>query len=163
MDNPFIVKNSFKSKHLILKKFFDKWKVGEEKTNGGLTVTDLGRSLSVLEVMSNTNLSKKQVDLIIISLSSKGLIKIHSQDDDKAQKNHKWIITDLGKEYYANNYFLNERGLFYRKYFVELLSLLVALAALALSIYSSGQNSFLEKQVELQNQELQQLKHKLLK
>ena len=98
MDNPFLVNNSFKSKHLILKKLFDKWKVGEERTNGGTTITDLGRTLSVLELMSNTNLSKKDVDLIIISLSNKGLISIYSQDNDKAQKNHKWIITDLGKE-----------------------------------------------------------------
>ena len=163
MDNPFLVKNNFKSKHLILKKLFDKWKIGEEKTNGGTIITDLGRSLSVLELMSNTNLSKKEVDLIIIYLSNKGLIKIYSQDSDKAQKNHKWIVTELGKEYYANNYFLNERGLFYRKYFVELLSLLVALGALVLSIYSSSQNSFLEKQLEQQNRQLQLLERKLLK
>ena len=163
MDNPFLVKNNFKSKHLILKKLFDKWKIGEEKTNGGTIITDLGRSLSVLELMSNTNLSKKEVDLIIIYLSNKDLIKIYSQDSDKAQKNHKWIITELGKEYCANNYFLNERGLFYRKYFVELLSLLVALGALVLSIYSSSQNSFLEKQLEQQNRQLQQLERKLLK
>lgn len=163
MDNPFLVKNSFKSKHLILKKLFDKWKVGEERTNGGTTITDLGRTLSVLELMSNTNLSKKDVDLIIISLSNKGLITIYSQDNDKAQKNHKWIITDLGKEYYANNYFLNERGLFYRKYFVEILSLLIAVGSLMFSIWNASQNSSLEKQVRQQNQQLQQLERKLLK
>lgn len=163
MDNPFLVNNSFKSKHLILKKLFDKWKVGEERTNGGTTITDLGRTLSVLELMSNTNLSKKDVDLIIISLSNKGLISIYSQDNDKAQKNHKWIITDLGKEYYANNYFLNERGLFYRKYFVEILSLLIAVGSLMFSIWNASQNSSLEKQVKQQNQQLQQLERKLLK
>jgi hypothetical protein len=163
MNNPFSVKNNFKNKHLVLKKLFDKWRVGEEKTNGGFTVTEYGRCLSILELISITNLSKTSVDLIVISLSNKGLIEILALDSDKGQKNHKWIITDLGKEYYANNYFLNERGLFYRKFFVELLSLLIALGALALSIYSSSQNSFLEKQLEQQNQQLQRLERKLLK
>ena len=95
MNNPFSVKNNFKNKHVVLKKLFDKWRVGEEKTNGGFTVTEHGRCLSILELMSNTNLSKTTVDLIVISLSNKGLIEILALDSDKGQKNHKWIITDF--------------------------------------------------------------------
>ena len=71
MNNPLSVKNDFKNKHIVLKKLFDKWRVGEERTNGGFTVTEHGRCLSILELMSNTNLSKTNVDLIVISLSNK--------------------------------------------------------------------------------------------
>lgn len=157
------VNNSYCHKHLILNEFFKKWQDGEDRTNGGTIITEHGRCLSLLEIVSKTNLSKSKIDLILISLLSKEFIKILVVDSDKSQKNNKWIITDLGKECIANNYFLNERGLFYRKVFVELLSLLIAVGSLIFSIWTASQNSSLEKQVKLQKQELQQLKQEMLK
>lgn len=157
------VNNNYTCKHLILSEFFKKWQDGEDRTNGGTIVTEHGRCLSLLEIVSKTNLPKSKIDLILISLLSKDLIKILVLDSDKSQKNNKWIITELGKECHANNYFLNERGLFYRKFFVELLSLLLAVGSLIFSIWTASQNSSLEKQVEQQNQQLQQLERKLLK
>ena len=163
MNNFFHINFKFKSKHVILKSFFDKWQDGEDRTNGATIITDHGRCLSLLDLVTETSLRKKEIDFTIIYFLNKGYIKIIVIDEDKSQKNNKWIITDLGKEFYASNHFLNERGLFYRKFFVELLSLVIAVGSLLFSIWTASQNSSLEKQVEQQRQELQLIKHKLSK
>jgi hypothetical protein len=57
----FKVDNFYRDKDKILKTLFDYWEKGEKNTNYSKTVTDIGRSLSVLEIHDYTKLSKKKL------------------------------------------------------------------------------------------------------
>lgn len=155
------ISNKFNEKHIVLKSLFDTWKLGVENTSYGHTITELGKSLSYLDLMTKSKLNKDTLDLVIIYLQNQDLIKLFSEDEDKNQKNHRWIITNPGKEAYANNRFINERGFFYRKLLIELLSLLLAVSSLIWSVLNTYDNSSLENRLEKQDIRLQKLEYKL--
>lgn len=161
MKHVFFVSNQFEEKHIVLKSLFDVWKLGVENTNYSQRVTDLGKSLSYLDLMDKSKLNKDTLDLVILYLQNQDLIRLFAEDEDKNQKNHRWIITDLGKEAHANNRFINERGMFYRKFFVQSVGLLIALASLFVSIWSLSYNSSLENQLYKQDKKVRKLEYKM--
>lgn len=159
MRNIFFVSNKFMGKHIVLKSLFDFWKKGEEKTKYGQSVSEFGRSLSYLDLMTKSKLNKDTLDLIILYLQNQDLIRILKEDEDK---NHRWIITDLGIEAHANNRFINERGMFYRKLFLQLFGLFLAFVSLIVSIWSLSYNSTLENQLDKLERQVYKLERKTL-
>lgn len=129
--NLFGVNHYYLDKAKILQVLFDNWLTGENKTRYEIEVTDLGKSLSVLKIHQLTNLSKEQIDLVCISLSNAG--HITQFQEDKNEKNHLWLITNSGRQAFADNYYQNQRGLANRILLFQLGGFLISLFALVMS------------------------------
>lgn len=148
MKNPFKVDNSYLEKNKILKVLYDHWEDGERKTNFGTEITELGRSLSVLDIQDLTQLQRKEIERLLISLSNAGHISLFQKDIDKNQKNHKWIITESGRQAIADNFYLNQLGIDNRQLFFQLGGFVFGLLGIIIGGYSLFQSNSLEKRIE---------------
>jgi hypothetical protein len=148
MPNPFKVNQFYKEKHAILKALYDHWEDGERKTNYGHTVTPIGRALSVLDLQDITSLNRREIEKFVISLSNSGHIELLQKDQDLNQKNHKWIITENGKQAISDNYYLNQFGLDNRHLLFQAGGFVIALLSLFFAGASYLQSNYLEKRVD---------------
>lgn len=135
MTNPFKVDNYYKDKDNILRTLYDHWETGERNTNYGTTVMPIGRSLSVLDLQDKTSLHRRQIEKLVISLSNSGHIELLEKDLDLNQKNHKWIITESGRQAIADNYYLNQQGLDNRNLFLQFGGIVIALLSLVVAVF----------------------------
>jgi hypothetical protein len=146
--NHFKINNFYKEKNKILKELYDHWEDGERKTDFATTITDLGRSLSVLDIQDKTSLHRREIERLVISLSNTGHINLYQKDEDPNQKNHKWIITESGRQAIADNYYLNQLGIQNRELFFQLGGFVIALIALGISIFQPFQSHLSHSDVE---------------
>ena len=95
-----------KSKHLILEILYREFEKGTENTGHGLTVTDLGRSLTNIEIHAKTNLKIKDIDRLCTVLIENGHLKLFKEDTDN--KAHRYLITPQGQKAYLDRHYITE-------------------------------------------------------
>jgi hypothetical protein len=93
-------------KHILLKNLYSSWKDGEDKTTSNYQITPFGRSLTVIELQKKTSYGILKIEELCITLSNDGYIKKITEDTDN--KAHRYLIEDLGKSAFIDNYFLNK-------------------------------------------------------
>ncbi|MBK7095060.1 MAG: hypothetical protein IPH57_08445 [Saprospiraceae bacterium] len=91
----------------LLKALYDKWKIGYDEANFGRQVTDLGRSLSVLELTDIVKLNKSEIEKLMISICSDGYAILFQTDSNPNQKNHQYLISESGKKAAIDNHYHN--------------------------------------------------------
>ena len=121
-------------KQNILKTLFDHYEDGEKRTGYGKTITELGRSLTNLEIHNRTRISIKDIDRLSITLSNAGHISLQSFDEN--DKAHRYIITPSGQQAFIDNYYPKlDREIYWGKG-KDLLTIIITLGSLVLGIYN---------------------------
>lgn len=120
-------------KHSILKALYNYWKEGEDKTISSFEVTPYGRSLTVIEIQKETSFGILKIEEICITLLNDYYIE--RLVEDKENKSHRYLITDLGKSAFIDRYFLHKRLFFSFDFWKWVLTFLVGLIGLLNSIY----------------------------
>ena len=143
-----------KNKHKVLKKLFERNKIGENNSGFGVTITDLGKSLSTLHLSDATKLSSDKINDVCYLLKQEELLTYHSFDENK--KNHLFLITEKGKKAFLENYFLNK--MWYRQvsFWFSFIAILISLSTLCWYIY---RDINLNKNVEKLQNEIDSLKN----
>ena len=93
-------------KHKILKFLESKWTEEENKTKGGHQVTELGRSLTIIELSILTGFKNDTIQKRCISLETIGQIKLTHEDTNG--KSHSYVITPIGLTGYYDNYHIKQ-------------------------------------------------------
>jgi hypothetical protein len=135
---------------------------GEQKTGHGWVVTDLGKSLTNIEIHDRTDLKLRDINDCCISLSTTGHLQIYNKDDkDKA---HRYLITDAGRQAVIDDFY---GGLIRDKRFgrvkdsmLVLIALLSFLATLYINMERKKSDVAMKMRIELLEQKLKQVDSK---
>lgn len=142
----------------IIESLYSKWKKGYHQTNYGKTVTDLGRSQSLLEIMENINLSKEIIEDQLIILCSEGYAKIYELDNDRNQKNHKYLILDKGKKASIDHFFKNKSALRNRYTLFQIFGIVIGFLGFLMAVINTAGQIKKNEDIEILKQELRTLK-----
>jgi|TARA_R100000479_G_scaffold130736_1_gene68715 hypothetical protein len=121
------------NKHKILKSLYKKWEDGEEKTGFGRTVSNLGRSMSVIQIQNSTKIPIQKVKRYCDYLTSNNYIHIQKEESDN--KNHFYIIQPEGKSAFLDNVFRNKFWFFNFDFWKFTLPFIIGLIGLLNSIF----------------------------
>ncbi|MVN23530.1 hypothetical protein [Mucilaginibacter arboris] len=149
-------------KEKLLKALYDKWKVGYDETNFGRQVTDLGRSLSVLELTDIAKLNKSEIEKLMISISSDGFACMYQSDPNTNQKNHLYLITEIGKKAAVDNHYHNLSAVKNQTTLFEIFGVIIGILGfiLALTTFLIQRNNIdpqiekLQKQIDILKSEI---------
>lgn len=118
-------------KHKILKALDIHWKNGEDKSRGGLKVTNYGKSYTVNQLTKETGIDLQKVEDLCNSLSTVSHLEmIHNDAFGKA---HMYVITPLGQAAFSDWEYPKKMA----KVFVASVTTFVAIASFLWNIYSS--------------------------
>ena len=147
---------SNKKKQAILKSLLDKYQKGEERTGLGVTVTDLGKSMTNIQLHTETKIDVKDVDNLCYVLVNQGHVSILQKDE--ANKAHRYLITQSGQQAVIDNFYINQVWYRQRAFWFSLLPIIVSLSTLVWTITKDT-----KKQTEIDSlrQEIQILKNKI--
>lgn len=151
------VKDNNTRKSKLLKALYNKWKIGYDETNFGRKVTDLGRSLSVLELTDIVKLNKSEIEKLMISISSDGYVSLFQTDPNPNQKNHLYLITETGKKAAVDNHYHNLTASRNQTTVFQIFGVAIGILGfiLALTTYLKQQNTIdpqiekLQKQIDI--------------
>lgn len=121
------------NKHRILKSLYKKWEDGEEKTGFGRTVSNLGRTMSVIQIQNTTKIPIQKVKRCCDYLTSNNYIHIQKEESDN--KNHFYIIHPDGKSAFLDNTFKNKFWFFNFDFWKFTLPFIIGLIGLLNSIF----------------------------
>lgn len=99
-------------KHKILKTFQSKWDYGEQNSGFGLDYTEIGRSLTTIELSKNLKYDLKTVETLCNTLQTSNHIKLLLSDNEN--KVYRYVITPSGHSAVTDKFYLNK--LWYRDY-----------------------------------------------
>ncbi|WP_460952436.1 hypothetical protein [Spirosoma daeguense] len=151
------VKDNNTKKGKLLKALYDKWKIGYDETNFGTQVTDVGRSLSVLELTDIVKLNKSEIEKLMISISVDGYASLFQIDPNPNQKNHLYLITETGKKAAVDNHYHNLTASRNQTTLFQVFGVVIGILGfiLALTTYLKQQNTIdpqiekLQKQIDI--------------
>lgn len=135
---------SDRKKHRILTALFSKYQIGEENSGHGHEVTELGRSMTNIQIHNDTGIDIRQVDNLCYSLSNQGHLTILKKDENN--KAHRYLITQSGQQAVTDKAYLNT--IWYRKqsFWFQLITVLIAVFTFIWTIYiDSSHSSEIEK------------------
>jgi hypothetical protein len=140
-------------KHTILFALLEKYQSGEERTGGGRTVTDLGKSMTNIEIHAKTGIPIKEVDNLCYVLGNQGHLGLYQKDDEN--KAHRYLITPSGQQAAIDKYYLNQTWFRQRSFWFALIPIVLSISTLIWTIIRD-----LKKQEEINTIkiEVQQLK-----
>lgn len=142
-------------KHKILKYLFETNKKGEKNTRFGTIITDLGKSLSTLELNERTNISSNKINDTCYILVQDNYIEYNDIDDKN--ENHRYIITENGKKAFIEKFFLNQIWYRQRAFWLTLSALLISSLTLGWTIYRDAN---LNKNIDKLQHQIDSLKIK---
>lgn len=125
---------SNKKKTKILECLFNHFEDGEKRTGYGHTVTELGRSLTNLEIHNRLKINISDIDKLCLVLSNAGHISLLNFDEN--DKAHRYVITNSGKQAFIDKYYEKQERDFLWSRGKDILTILLALGSLIMSIYN---------------------------
>lgn len=151
------IKDNNTEKAKLLKALYDKWKIGYDEANFGRQVTDLGRSLSVLELTDIVKLNKSEIEKLMISIASDGYATLFQTDANPNQKNHLYLISESGKKAAVDNHYDNLTASRNQVTLFQIFGVVIGVLGftLALTTYLNQQNTIdpqiekLQKQIDI--------------
>lgn len=143
-------------KHKILKHLFSIEKIGEKNSGRGKLITELGRSLTLLELSGKIRVSNDKIDDLCGVLNNDGYIKYLIKDEDS--KNHSYLITETGKKAFTDKEFLNNVWYRNKDFWFKALPILVATGTL---IWTVTINYSLRKKLNDQELKIIELQNSL--
>ncbi|WP_062063021.1 hypothetical protein [Aquimarina longa] len=144
-----------KVKHIILENLFNKDKLGVENTGHGKTVTDLGKSMSNIELHKENGRKVEIIDNTCYSLVNNGHIELLAEDEN--EKIRRYNITESGKQAYLDDYYLNQTRKVFAQFIFWIGMPLLTLIGLILG------NSKINNENNKLNNKIEQLEIKLKK
>jgi hypothetical protein len=152
-----IIQDNNSKKGKLLKALYDKWKIGYDETNYGRQVTDLGRSLSVLDLTDIVKLNKSEIEKLMISICSDGYATMYKTDPNQNQKNHLYLISEAGKKASVDNHYSNQTATRNQTTLFQIFGIVIGILGfiLALTTYLKQQNTIdpqiekLQKQIDI--------------
>lgn len=149
---------SDKKKHQILNVLLNKYQAGEEKSGLGSEVTDLGKSMTNIQIHSATSIDIKLIDNLCYALTNQGHLTIFRKDEQN--KAHRYLITPSGQQAVIDKVYL--KALWYRKqnFWFQLATILIALGTLVWTLYKDTNH---QSDIQKLQKELDSLKAVTLK
>lgn len=124
---------SNKQKHAILSTLKTKQDEGEENTGYGHYVTELGRTLSNIQIHDITNIPIRKINDLCYTMINKGHVAIFKADEDN--KAHRFIITPSGMQTYIDKEYLNNTWYRTPGIIFPLVSLLVSILLSLMNLF----------------------------
>jgi hypothetical protein len=135
-----------KIKHKILKALNEHYQDGEERSGHGHQVTELGKSLTNMEIHKRTHIDVKDIDNFCISLVNSNHISVLTENEN--DKIRRFLITPWGRQTVLENYFLNIDG---EKQWTKVKDILLVAAAVGSFIFAMvtfSQNKVYQQQIK---------------
>lgn len=147
---------SNKKKHLILSKLLAKFQEGEERTGHGIAVTELGRSMTNIQLHHQTGISIENIDKWCYVLSNQGHLTILQKDE--GNKAHRYLITPSGQQAVTDKFYLNQVWFRQRAFWFSLLPIIISLVALFWTIVQDAKK---QSEIDKLKTDIQNLQKKV--
>jgi predicted transcriptional regulator len=124
---------NYKDKHKILQELQLKWKEGDEESSHGQIITDLGKSLTSIQLNKRTFINIDRIEDLCSAMILDNYLVRYSED--KNNKAHGYLITEQGKQVVTDRILLNK--IVYRTldFWFKMFTLVIATIGLLNSIF----------------------------
>ena len=136
-----------RKKHKILKALYDCFEEKEKEKFGESGPTELGQTLTVVELTNKTKLNADEIQAVAYTLTNAGHIELYQKDD--VNKSHRYLITDSGRQAYIDKFYENQIWYRSKEFWFKFSPILIAAGTL---IWTVSVNNNLRK--KLNDQEI---------